>query len=101
MVLMVLLVSTVSTMASREDITVYRIHYGIVFRSEGELSMYNSVWRHTTKIQLPKKIKWEPIMNCKDKLSGEKVKLFQTLTYSPDVEITREINAIRRVIIEE
>ena len=66
---MVLLVSTVRTMASTDDI--YRIHYGTVFRSEGELSIYNSVWRHTTKIQLPKKIRWEPVTNCKDELSGE------------------------------
>ena len=97
---MLILVLMVSTVKSATD-DIYRLHYGTVLQSQGRLEIFNSVWRHTTRIKLIKAPEWIPIRNCKDELKETDVNLYKAMTCCPDVEITREFNAIRHLIVHE
>ena len=88
---MIVLLMTLTINASDSQ-DVKRIHYGVIFKDEGQVSFSPDFWAHTIKIALPTLSQWNKIHYCK---------YVDDLNCSPDEHLAREINLLREVVLEE
>ena len=86
---MILLLMTLTINASDSQ-DAKRIHYGVIFKDEGQVSFSPDFWAHTIKIAPPTLIQWNKIHYCK---------YVDDLNCSPDEHLAREINLLRKVVL--
>ena len=90
MVILVIMLLQCLIGSASEDVS--RVHYGVVFKSKGKMTMLSDTWTHTFQVKIPDMVKWEPIISCKTS---------KTLHCSPDEQIAKEINIIRKTMVSE